>query len=384
MKKLCVVTTVESTMESFVIPAMSYFVKQGYQVTLICNMTTDFIEKYSDTFTLIPVKMSRGFCFRDMIVKPFELYMIFRKEKFDYVQYATTNAAWYASIAAWMARVPVRVNCLWGLLYTASSGIKRKAFWLAEKVPCLFSNYFTVASHKNMEIALADKLCPQSRTSVIGAGGTVGVDVKVFNYTKRTEYSSSIYEKYPMLRGKTVFGYLGRIDVDKGINELLTSFMDLNDPDTALLMIGPMDTVRSGLDDGLLKEVERRHNIIFTGYVSDVAEHLSAVDILVHPTYREGFSMVVQQAMAMGCAIITTDIPGPSEVIDNGECGLLVPVKNPEALKEAMHTLLINESLRKEKIDKGLNRVYEYFTREKMVSMTYENRICMMNNSNKK
>ena len=180
MKKLCVVTTVESTMESFVIPAMRYFVEQGYHVTLMCNMTPSFIVKYSEEFNLIPVKMARGFSLKDMLIKPFEFYRIFRREKFDYVQYATTNAAWYASVASWMARVPVRVNCLWGLLYTACSGLKRNLFWLAEKVPCLFSNNFTVASHKNMEIAIADKLCSRSKASVIGAGGTVGVDVNVF------------------------------------------------------------------------------------------------------------------------------------------------------------------------------------------------------------
>lgn len=383
-KKLCVVTTIESTMESFAIPSMRYFVEQGYQVTLICNMTPSFIDKYSGEFNLIPVKMERGFSLKDMLTKPFQFYRIFRREKFDYVQYATTNAAWYASFAAWMARVPVRVNCLWGLLYTASSGFKRKLFWLAEKVPCLFSNYFTVASHKNMEIAIADKLCPRSKASVIGAGGTVGVDVNVFDHTRRVEYSSSIYEKYPSLKGKTVFGYLGRIDVDKGINELLTSFINLNAPDTALLLIGPMDTLRSGLDEVLLKEAESNPNIIFTGYTKEVANHLSVVDILVHPTYREGFSMVIQQAMAMTCAIITTDIPGPSEVIDNGNCGLLVPVKDPSALTEAMRTFLFDESLRKTKVDNGLKRVNEYFTREKMVKLTFENRIKMINDSNKK
>ena len=133
-----------------------------------------------------------------------------------------------------------------------------------------------------------------------------------------------------------------------------------------------------------MKEAESNPNIIFTGFTKDVAEHLSVVDILVHPTYREGFSMVIQQAMAMRCAVITTDIPGPSEVIDNGNCGLLVPVKDPRALTDAMRTFLIDESLRKTKVDNGLNRVNEYFTREKMVKLTFENRIKMINNSNKK
>ena len=83
---------------------------------------------------------------------------------------------------------------------------------------------------------------------------------------------------------------------------------------------------------------------------------MSAMDILVHPTYREGFSMVIQQAMAMGCAIITTNVPGPSEVIEKGKSGLLVPDRTIDELSEAMQQL-------------GTDR-----------KMTYENRLKMMNN----
>ena len=187
-KKLCVITTIESTLESFVIPAMNLFVQRGYEVTIISSMTDKFIEKYSSEFHLINVKMNRGVSFKDMLIKPFEFYKIFKREKFDYVQYATTNAAWYASIAAKMAGVPVRVNCLWGLLYTASTGWKRKVYWFAEKYPCLFSNYFTVASKKNMEVAITDGLCKREKVSVIGDGGTIGVDLNVFDYSKRETF----------------------------------------------------------------------------------------------------------------------------------------------------------------------------------------------------
>ena len=344
IKKLCVVTTIESTMESFVIPAMRYFVEQGYHVTLICNMTPSFIDKYSVEFNLIPVKMERGFSLKDMLIKPFQLYRIFRREKFDYIQYATTNAAWYASFAAWMARVPVRVNCLWGLLYTASSGLKRKLFWLAEKVPCLFSNNFTVASHKNMEIAIADKLCSRSKASVIGAGGTVGVDVNIFDCTKRVEYSASIYEKYPILKGKTVFGYVGRIDVDKGINELIEAFCRLNNEfsNTRLILVGHFESEIDPISKTSNNAIKANNSIEFVGYQNDIRPWLAASDVFVFPSYREGFPNVVIEAGAMGVPSIVTDINGSREIIINNENGCIIPPQDSNALYEMMKKFLLN------------------------------------------
>lgn len=378
MSKFCFIATIENTLESFVIPAAYLFKQKGHDVSLLCTMSERFVEKYGRDFHLINVRMSRGISIKDMLTKPFEFYRIFKREKFDYVQYATTNAAWYASIAAWMAHIPIRVNCLWGLLYTANTGWTRKVFWFAEKLPCWFSNYFTVASKKNMEIAVADGLCKRKQTSVIGDGGTIGVDFTLFDYTKREDYNSEMLGKYPTLKGKTVYGYLGRIDVDKGINELLKAFLEMKNPNAALMLIGPFEDVRSGLDNELLRKAKASENIIFTGFTREVAMHLSAVDILVHPTYREGFSMVIQQAMAMGCAIITTDIPGPSEVIVVNESGLLVPVKDSASLKTAMEMLYSNKNLRKTFVKNGLVRVQEKFKRERMLELTYKDRCQMM------
>ena len=377
-KKLCVITTIETTLESFVIPAMRLFVQRGYDVTLISTMSDKFIERYSGEFHLINVKMNRGISLKDMLTKPFEFYRIFKRERFDYVQYATTNAAWHASIAAKLAGVPVRVNCLWGLLYTASTGWKRRLYWFAEKYPCLFSNYFTVASKKNMELAIADGLCKREYVSVIGDGGTIGVDLNVFDISKRELYKKEILSKYPVLKDKKVYGYLGRIDVDKGVNELLKAFFSMSNPQTALLLIGPFDGVRSGLDNNLIEKAKASDNVIFTGFTRDVAQHLSAVDVLVHPTYREGFSMVIQQAMAMGCTIITTDIPGPSEVIVENENGLLVSVKDSVALQDAMNKLYADTAICQAFVKSGLKRVEEKFKRERMLELTYKNRCQMM------
>ena len=369
-------------METFVIPAIREFVAQGYEVSLICTMSDLFKEKYSTEFNLIPVEMVRGISLKDILTKPFEFYRIFKKEKFDYVQYATTNASFYAGLPAMICGIKTRVYCSWGLLYVGYKGIKRIILKAVEKILCWTATHITVASHKNKDYAVADGLFPAAKASVIGDGGTVGVDLEEFSYSKRGEYRSQVLTEFPLLQGKTVFGYVGRIERDKGIQELLEGFLSLNNSEYVLLLVGPFDELRSKLDANLLTRVKACDNIIFNGFTREVPKYMSAIDILVHPTYREGFSMVIQQAMAMGCAIITTDIPGPSEVIVDGKSGVLVSPYSVDELAAAMSDLGMNDEKRERLVHNALERVRMLFNRERMVRLTYENRIKLLTKQN--
>ena len=378
MKKLCAITTIEDTLESFVIPAMRVFKERGYDVTLICTMSERFLKQYGKEFNCISVEMKRGMSLKDMLTKPFEFYRIFKHEKFDYVQYATTNASFYACVPAKLCGIKTRVYCQWGLLYVGFEGLKRKMFKWVEKYLCAKATHITVASKKNMEYALQEGLMKTEKATVVGDGGTIGVDLNVFDYTKRETYKTEVLEEYPVLKGKTVFGFVGRIETDKGINELLKAFLKISNPKFALLLIGPFDELRCNLDADALAAAKANENVIFHGFSREVPKYLSAMDILVHPTYREGFSMVIQQAMAMGCAVITTDVPGPSEVIEVGKSGLLVPAQTVDELAEVMTALGNNKEQQEQFAKEGLVRVREKFERNHMLELTYQDRLRMM------
>lgn len=377
-KKICAITTISPTLEDFVIPAMRIFVREGYDVTLISTMDDKFFEKYSSDFHCINVTMKRGFSISDLLMKPFEFYRIFKREKFDYVQYGTNNAEWYASIGAWLARVPVRVNCLWGISFYTEKGLKRLFYKMVEKMPCVFSTHVSIPSRKNQRLGAEAGLYKFSHSSVVGDGGTVGVDLKKFDCKKRSLYREQVLQEYPQLNGKFVYGFLGRIYRQKGIYELLEAFMKLNNPDTYLFLIGGIDESRGGLEDLILSKAKANDHIIFHGYTREVPKYLSILDVLVHPSYHEGFSMAIQQSMAMGCAIVTTNVPGPSEVIEENKSGLLVPIMDSEALRLAMDKIYEDKDLRLKFVSNGLERVRELFNRERMAQLTFQNRIDIM------
>ena len=371
MKKLCAISTVDATLDSFVVEAMRQLKKDGYDITLISSMSDDFIRKYRDEFHCINLPMSRGVNLREFLNVTRVFYKIFKCEKFDYVQYATPNASFYASIASFLAGCPVRVYCQWGIRYVGFEGVKRMIFKVLEKVVCKLSTHIRPASQKNLLFAVQEKLYAPQKASIIGAGGTIGVDFKQFDRSKKEYYRQEVLLEYPQLKDKFVFGFVGRMDKDKGVNELFSAFLEVRKryPFVALLFVGPEDKM-DGVDAVLYQQVKDSDSAVFTGFSKEVPKYISVFDVLVHPSYREGFSMVIQQAMAMEVAVITTDIPGPSEVIEGNVSGILVPAKDASGLVHAMKQMLGNATMRGNMAQEAYVRARKLFNRERMLQLT--------------
>ena len=166
---------------------------------------------------------------------------------------------------------------------------------------------------------------------------------------------------------------------DKGFFELIEAFKHLahERKDVALLIIGPKDD-KNSVDLG---EEAIRQRIVFTGFSNEVPKMMAASDVLVHPSYREGFSMVIQQAMAMCLPVVTTNIPGPSEVIENDVTGLLVEARDAEALYEGMKQMIADPERMRDMGQAGLKRCKRLFRRERMLQLTYEDRMGIITES---
>ncbi len=374
MKKICFLTTVQSTMSSFMLPFARALAENGYEITLISNMNEEFIQENSDFANCISLPMRRGFHILDIFKFTSALKKIFKREKFDAIYYATDNASFYASRAGKKAKIKTRIYAQWGIHYFGASGIKRLIMRILEKITCKCSTHIRSVSHKNMQFAIEEKLCKQEEIKVLGKGGTIGVDLSLYDLDKKLDYRREIRESLQIGKDDFVFGFVGRITEDKGCRELLKAFQLGNFPaNTKLLMVGGNDNCGEELT-AFIEESKATEKVIFTGAVKGnlVCKYMSAMDVLVHPTYREGFGMVLQEALAMCVPIITTDIPGPSEVIEENVCGWLVPAQNVEELKEKMVLLKEDELLRERFAKDGRKRVEQYFERKIMVGRIVE------------
>lgn len=368
--KIGVLTTISKTMEWFVTPSMRNLAKNGYDVTLICNMEKGFAEKNEDYAKCIHLPMSRGTSIKDLFVSIRTLRKIFRRERFDVLYYMSPNASMYASIAGWLAGVKIRIYNQTGIRYVTLTGIKRFVFKQVEKLTCLFSTHIKAVSFKNREFAVQEKLCPKNKISVVGIGGTIGVELEKCKSFDHTAAKQKIREKYGIAQNAFVFGYVGRVNEDKGINELIEAFLQLEKEheNLKLMLVGMLDDANPIREENLAI-AQSNPNIVMTGNVpsEQVYAHMAAFDVLVHPTYREGFGKVLQEAMGVGIPIITTDIPGPSEVIENNISGILCRPKDVQDLKEKMILLFGDEALRKSFVQAGMRRAQTYFDRPIML-----------------
>lgn len=374
--RICMVTTVSKAFEWFVSDSARNFAAKGFDVTVVCGDTTkEFVEKHSNFSKVYDVPLERGVNPVALLKSVRALNKIFKEEKFDVIQYSTPNAAFCCTLAHRIRKIPVRVYGQWGIRYVGFSGIKKKIFKLIEKITCKGATQIHAVSPENMEYAISEKLCSRDKISVIGKGGTIGVDFNIYDLSKKAEFRAEIRKQYGISDDTFVFGYIGRINRDKGINELLSAYRALshNKQNTRLFVVGMEDSIILP-DKELMDWAKSSENVYFTGpqKASEVARYMSACDLMVHPTYREGFSMVIQEAMAMKLPVITTDVPGPREVIEGGISGALVPSHNDKALLEKMTELIENESLRLSFAENGRARVEKYFARPVMLNNIYK------------
>ena len=139
-------------------------------------------------------------------------------------------------------------------------------------------------------------------------------------------------------------------------------------PQTQLLFLGEgalEENLRARVSDLGLTE-----RVVFAGYRDDVGRVLQAIDILIHPATMEGFANVAMQAGAAEKPVITTDVGGMPESVADKETGLVVPPQNPNALAEAIISLLADPTRSRAMGAAGKQRVESRFTIEAMVSGT--------------
>lgn len=368
--KICAITTISKTMDWFMCDIMKALSKNGYDVTLICNMEEGFAERQKDYAKCIDLKMSRGVNLKDLLTIPFKLRKIFKENKFDVIYYMSPNASMYAALGGWLARVPTRIYSQCGIRYVSLSGIKRVVFKMVEKLTCLWSTHVKGQSPKNMKFAIDEGLCKKDKISVVGIGGTIGVELDKYRAFDHKEKRDILREKYGISVDAFVYGYVGRINADKGINELITAFKTVSKKSNEiyLVLVGMLDDANPIKQDNL-DYAQKSENIILTGNVTsdEVPYYMSMFDVLTHPTYREGFGKVLQEAMGVGLPIITTNVPGPSEVVEDNVSGILCEVKNTNDLIEKMILLYETPSLRESFSKAGLERAEKYFDRPIMI-----------------
>ncbi|MBE6024738.1 MAG: glycosyltransferase family 4 protein [Cellulosilyticum sp.] len=341
MKKICYITTISLTLNTFVLETAKYIHEHtDWDITFVCDNDEEFAKKLPDYIHYHPIKMERGISIAG-IKAMLEMKKFFKEQKFDLIQYSTPNASLYASMAGKWAKVPVRLYCQWGMAFVGFKGLKRAIFKAVEKYVCSSSTWVEPDSKSNLAFSHKEGLYPVNKGSVIWNGSACGVKLDKFVYENKNEWRDLIRKKHNIPEDAFVYGFVGRITRDKGINELLKASKRLfeTNKNAYLLFVGPNEADAT-VDVELVNWAKSESRVIFAGYTNVVEQYLSAMDVYILPSYREGFGMGVVEAEAMAVPVIVTNIPGPIDAMLKDKSGLVIEKQSDELLQLAMEKML--------------------------------------------
>ncbi len=258
------------------------------------------------------------------------LYKLFRALRPDAVVSYTSKPVIYGSLAAHVAGVSHIVAMVTGLGYSFIEGPEPKRK-LAKRVSFLL---YGLALPRCARVLFQnpddrdefEKLGLLRRVREVAVVNGSGVDTDYFAATE--------------LPSPTAFLMIARLLVDKGVREFVDAVAQIKAqvPDVEFQLLGAFDPSPNGVTDAEAQSWVAK-GVVYLGETKDVRPVIAAATVIVLPSYREGTPRSVLEGMAMGRAIITTDVAGCRETVTEGVNGLLVPVRDAKALASAMLAL---------------------------------------------
>ena len=278
-------------------------------------------------------------------------------------------------LSAWIVRTPVRIYHMRGLPFTTATGWRRRLLMWSERISCGLADQVLCVSSSVRQLAVDSRLCRPEKIAVLAQGSGNGVDAaQQFN---DSNISSSLREetrrRCNIPQGALVLGFIGRIVRDKGIIELAGAWKELRKefPDLHLLLVGPHE-----LQDPIPAEIDRTLHgdprVHFLGEVSNTPPLYAVMDVLALPTYREGFPNVLLEAAGMKVPVVSTQVPGCTDAVQDGVTGMLVPPCDAASLAGALRTYLHDGELRRRHGAAARDRVLREFRPEGIWQAIYE------------
>jgi lipopolysaccharide/colanic/teichoic acid biosynthesis glycosyltransferase/glycosyltransferase involved in cell wall biosynthesis len=363
------ITTVPMSL-TFLKGQVRFMEERGYRFHALCSPGPE-LDDFGRTYgvPVFGVEMPRQITpLRDLAAVG-RIWRVIRRVRPRIVHAHTPKGGLLGMIAAALAGVPVRIYHMRGLPLVAATGPRRQLMRWTEVVACRLASRVFCVSPSLREVALAEALCAPEKITVLASGSGQGVDAEVRFHPERlgTHGRERTRQRLLIPTAATVVGFVGRLVRDKGIVDLAEAWRSLRSeyPAVHLLLVGPLepqDPIPPEVIAGLRTD-ERVHMV---GMDWNTPPLLAAMDLLVLPTYREGFPNVPLEAAAMRLPVVATRIAGCVDAVEDGVTGTLVAPRDARALGAAIRRYLEDPELRARHGDAGRERVLRLFRPERI------------------
>jgi glycosyltransferase involved in cell wall biosynthesis len=333
--KIVYIVTVPMTAKLLMRGHLNYMQQQGFDVTVISSPGEELAEVTTqELVTTIGIPIQREISLFADLVSLWQIYKALRKIKPDIVNASTPKAGFLGMLAAWAARVPVRIYLLRGLRAETAVGTKKIILNTTERIASFCAHHVAAVSKSLSLVYSQEKLVNPIKITIIGDGSSNGVNPDKFLPNENTYNKSNLLRQELNLTPNTpVIGFVGRFTKDKGIIELVSAFKIIQQtlPLARLLLVGDFE-VGDPLPPEMVEEIESDPSIISTGFVKDTSPYYPLMQIFVFPSYREGFPNAPLEAALAGIPTIGFAATGVIDAIQDGITGVVIKLRDTNTL----------------------------------------------------
>ncbi|WP_310377792.1 glycosyltransferase [Flavobacterium sp.] len=353
-KKICFVVPSLGTARVFLknhIEELSIY----FDIYLVANVLEEEMI-YSTDFQikeLKNIKITRGIALINDLRTLLYLCSYFKTMKFDAVHTVTPKAGLLGILAARLVGVSNRIHIFTGQVWHTKKGAYKYLLMFFDRFTVWNSTHILVDGQSQRQFLIKNKIVAATHSFVLGKGSISGVDTNRF--IPNAIVKKGVRAELGIKENDVVYMFLGRMNSEKGINELAEAFNRLREKhvNVRLLLVGGDEENMTLMVKQKVKNIE---SVIFYGVTPTPERLIQACDIYCMPSYREGFGLSVIEASLLEKPIICSDTYGLTESIIENKTGIRHKVANVDSLHFAMEKLYNDQNL-VESLGKG-GRVY--------------------------
>lgn len=353
----------------FLSPHFRRMKQAGFDVSLACTDDTDARMCVQNTgITYVPVTIQQSTAPLADFISLIQLCRILRSNRPQVVHAHMSKAGLIGSIAAWWAGVPIRIYHNHGMAFLSARGWKRWFLRAIERITCGFATTVIYCAPSNLEDAIAERVVPRDKGTVLGPGTIRGLDLTAMNIGQSKARGMALRRIERIPDDCKIVGFVGRLVPHKGIKTILEAWRFLPPVVRAYSYLcicgGHGDAAMERLVSEAVANSEL--HVRYLGFTDEMQAWYSVMDVLAQPSWHEGWGYNVLEASYFAVPAVGTRISATVDAILDGRTGLLVPVQDPEAMATALAQLLTDEPLRQQLGEAARERTVRDFSEDKI------------------
>jgi glycosyltransferase involved in cell wall biosynthesis len=324
------------------------------------------------------IKIKRSISLLNDLRTLLHLCSYFKTMRFDAVHTLTPKIGLLGILASRLVCIPNRIHIFTGQVWHTKKGLFKYFLMFLDRFTVLNATHILVDGQSQRQFLIKNNIVKEFNSFVLGKGSISGVDTNRF--IPNASIKKEVRDELDIKENEVVYMFLGRMNSEKGINELAEAFNRLRNKhaNIRLLLVGNDE---ESMTTRVKQKVKESESVIFYG-VTPVPERLiQASDIFCMPSYREGFGLSLIEASLLEKPIICSDTYGLMESIIDNKTGIRHKVADVDSLYIGMEKLINDKNLRESLGKGGRAYVLENFSAKTISEKWLEFYLKMFNTS---